>query len=501
VKRLVAIAAALTALAVAPAAQAQFVSIGLSNGARLVSALETKLRLTGAVSVDFHGDEAAGCADSGLCGIAGTVTWDPSGPGSVFAYGYRLHGQRFEGALMLFGSGFSENPQLVTSARVRRTVGGAAPSSLCADAATQEFQGVGSADRLGSSVELALVGEPGADFPVIENFRTRCAGPVAADLRGLLPQRVVTESRLRRGHGRIDFSADRTFSAGGLTGTLHSNVVVHLGRSTELNGRGRSDPVRTHPRRRRALDVSYRIERVSGQVVTGVHGLADPDLCGPLDACGLMGSVTTAPSASAGEAHLNAEATLRHSRGDLRRALGLAPGGPAAGIQTFGYGYWDHDGGTIRSALTRDGDPGGGCSDSQPLNGPGTLSLTFSGRVVHARYGDYQLPPVDGLRTRCPGPGIGDVVGARALAAGTVPLSAFRSRRVTLRLTGGTSYSADGYSGRTRPDVTVVLRRVRVRDYVQVYQVTVGFAKLLARGAPVARVGADTIVRRDWSGG
>jgi hypothetical protein len=72
---------------------------------------------------------------------------------------------------------------------------------------------------------------------------------------------------------------------------------------------------------------------------------------------------------------------------------------------------------------------------------------------------------------------------------------------VTLRLTTGKPYSADGYSGMTRPDVTVVLRRVQVREYVQVYDVPEGFQKLLARTAPVVRIGADTIVRRDRSGG
>lgn len=484
-RRLVALAASLAALAGATSAHGQSIFVVVSNGAPAISSIATQVRISGTVTLDFHGDPAAGCAAAGLCGVSGTVVWDPSGPGQVFSYAYRRRGQRFEGALLSFGQDAFGNAQPTTSARVRRGEGGGAPgpSSLCADGAGQDFQLVSLGERPGSSVEIGLIARAGADFAGPDNFRTRCAGPVSDDVRSLLPRRVVSERALRRGGGVLHFSADRAFSAGGFTGTLHSNVVMHLGRTQDLLEAQRSDePFRTHPVRRRAIDVRYRVERVSGQVVTGVRGLADPDLCGPLDACGLMGTVTTTTRASSGVAGVSALAGLRHSRGELRRAVGLAPGGAPSGVRAFGSAYWEHDAGTIVSALTRDG--AGGCSDAQPVDGAGGLTLAFSRNVVHASYGSSDSFPSDLLRTRCPGPPGAEAAGTGALATGTVPLSAFRRRRVTLRLTTGRSYRADGYRGSTSPDVTIVLRRTGIRQHVEVFQEPDLLQKLLARRIP-----------------
>src|SRR4051812_427108 len=94
---------ALALLAAAPAAHGQASSVIVSDGERTVSGVESRARLTGQIVFDFHGDEAAGCAAEGLCGVSGRVIWDPSGPGSLLAYGYRSHGQRFESAFLQFG--------------------------------------------------------------------------------------------------------------------------------------------------------------------------------------------------------------------------------------------------------------------------------------------------------------------------------------------------------------------------------------------------------------
>jgi hypothetical protein len=231
--------------------------------------------------------------------------------------------------------------------------------------------------------------------------------------------------------------------------------------------------------RRRALDVTYRIESVSGQISTDVHGLADPDLCGPLDACGLMGSVTVAPVASDGEVEISARASMRHSRLDLRRALGLAGGHRARGVLRFGYASWPEQG-TVRSDLTRDGAPD--CSDAGPLSSEGSLDLVYSGNRLDTSYaGD--LFGGDLLRTRCQGPGLVDVARERGLASAKVPLTAFRKPRITLRLAGGIGYAGDGYSGRSHPDMTVVLRRTRVHEYVEVTELD----PLSARASRLAR--------------
>jgi hypothetical protein len=93
------------------------------------------------------------------------------------------------------------------------------------------------------------------------------------------------------------------------------------------------------------------------------------------------------------------------------------------------------------------------------------VSLSFSGGRVDASYeGAGLLGGANLLRTRCPGPASDDLSGP--LASGSFPLSAFRHRRVTLRLTTGTGYTTAGYRGRARPDLTIVLRRTRVKDSV-----------------------------------
>jgi hypothetical protein len=475
VKRAAAVAAACVAVLVAaPAASGQIVIFDIGGNARQVSSIQTNVRVTGTVSVDFRGDEAAGCAAARLCDTSGNVTWDPSGRAQLLAYGYRFGGHRFEGAFLTFGIDEDEGSHIETSARVRRSGGG-----LCADGVAPSFDAVGSRDRPGTSVEIALAGASGSPFPASDHFRTRCAGPTADDLRALLPTHLVSERALRRGHARLDFSGERSFSAGGLTGTLHSTVVLHLGRTTDRQGDGSSDTEPTHRIRRRAIEVSYRIERVSGRVVTHLHGLADPDLCGPLDACGLMGTVTTAPRDTGGLAHLSAQSTLRHSRRELRQAVGLARGGRPAGVQAYGYAQWSRDRGTITSSLARAGSEGSGCSQSVALGPVGALGLAVRGDRVRVTYGDPGSVPSDPLRTRCPGPSGNDVAGSGALASDTLPLRAFGRPRLTLHLSTGRRFRSDGYGGTTDPDVTVVLRRTKVRQYVQSFDVPNGFPKPL----------------------
>jgi hypothetical protein len=136
----------------------------------------------------------------------------------------------------------------------------------------------------------------------------------------------------------------------------------------------------------------------------------------------------------------------------------------------------------VTTELTRAGAQD--CTDSEPLHGEGSVTLGFSARGVRARYETTNnTSGFDPLRTRCPGPGIGDVAGTRGLATALVPRSAFRRRSVTLRLFRGAAYSADGYTGRTQSDLTVVLRRTRIRQHVQVVREP-QFRPLLSRRLP-----------------
>jgi hypothetical protein len=103
--------------------------------------------------------------------------------------------------------------------------------------------------------------------------------------------------------------------------------------------------------------------------------------------------------------------------------------------------------------------------------------------VSAAYYGSDLLVGGDPLRTRCPGPGAADAGAERGLARGTLPLRALAHRRVTLRLTRGGDFGADGYRGSTRADLTVVVRRTRIRHQVRVESVPT-LKQMLARRLP-----------------
>jgi hypothetical protein len=462
-----------------PAAGQSVVSIGLSTGAKLTHAFYADVRLSGSVTVEFHGDSASGCDSTALCDVSGSVSWNPAGRGQLFVLGFRESGQRFEGGFLTLGSESGRGRGPFTSAHVRRAATEGAPAGLCTDIAPHRFGDVELGAQPGTSLSLSLTGA--TDFAQTDAFRTRCAGPVGGDLRALLPVPVLTAGELRRGHRVLDYSAERPFASHGLAGTLRSTVALRIGKTVPLsNDSGNSGPP-IPTRRRRRLQVDYRIERVSGQTVTSVAGLADPDLCGPLDACGLLGTVTVAPQTASGLVQIDATGPLSTSEQDLRRAVGLSAGPRPAGITVYGSGFWGHDSGSVTSGLSRFGVTA--CRDAEPIAGGGALRIDFGRRIVRTGYLG-EPSGADSLRTRCPGPGMADVARSHPLASGAVPLSTFRTPRVTLRLTSGNGFSSDGYSGRASPDVTVVLRRVRISRHVDQEPVFKRLQRLLRRAAP-----------------
>lgn len=441
--------------AVAQAGSFSFV-IETTGGTQGIHAVQSDIKLSGTISVDFHGDAAGGCAAAHLCDVTGTARWNVAGDGAIVAVAFRRHGRRFEQAFLTIGDFSDGEPPLRTSARVRRE---GASGSLCSDAVPGDSTGGGTTTRRGSAAEIKLIDAATGAGDVL---RTRCAGPMAADVAALLPARKIGDRGLLRGHRTLDFSADRTFAAHGLAGTLHSTAQIHVlrGQKLPLDGGGGPIPHATK-RRKRAIQVEYRVERVGGQIATSVHGHSDPDLCGPFDACGLGGTVTTTLAASSGSAYVTASGPIRRTRKELRRAVGLAPGGAPRGLTPSGYVTWERDLGSVVADLTRDGTPA--CADSVPIAGGGFLYLDFRTGRVRASYGAGGfLGGTDILRTRCPGPGGADV--PSSLATGSFPLSVFRHKRVTLRLTKGRGFSNVAYSGRSSPQVTLVLRRTRVRE-------------------------------------
>jgi hypothetical protein len=88
-------------------------------------------------------------------------------------------------------------------------------------------------------------------------------------------------------------------------------------------------------------------------------------------------------------------------------------------------------------------------------------------RRVFARYGRGPGGGLDPFRTRCPGPSLLDVAQDNPLATGNVSRRAFRKRRVVITLSHGRPFDAEPFRGDTRPALTIVLRRVRLRERIE----------------------------------
>ena len=62
------------------------------------------------------------------------------------------------------------------------------------------------------------------------------------------------------------------------------------------------------------------------------------------------------------------------------------------------------------------------------------------------------------LRTRCPGPLLGDTYGLSALATGSIPLTALRRHKIAITLTAPRGTYYDGYSIRLAGAITITIR-------------------------------------------
>jgi hypothetical protein len=180
---------------------------------------------TGTERVQFAGDPAAGCAERGVCGVSGEMTFTPTRPdldtiGTLVRVGKRVAGQAFT-------SGGT------TTAAV--TMQGS--DKPCTDSIFTR-QAVVTFHQSGAKVQALLhgpVGEPplGQDAAV---FASRCAGPRVADLaRSLaLPGEIVPLSALRRRVLTLRLRADTPFSEAGYAGRVVADVRVRLRRDRAL---------------------------------------------------------------------------------------------------------------------------------------------------------------------------------------------------------------------------------------------------------------------------
>ena len=164
--------------------------------------------------VDFHGDAAAGCAERGLCGTSGTITYSFAGSQGGFG---ALIGERhvYVATLVMPGDG-------VVDAHLQAA--GAAP---CHDERHVLLDGLVGQSH-GGRIRLTLhLVDQGLTFgpPTLE---TRCGGPLDQDVAGALPTLDVAVSTLLRPTAHLHLSGTNPFAGGGFAGTVTTDVVVTL---------------------------------------------------------------------------------------------------------------------------------------------------------------------------------------------------------------------------------------------------------------------------------
>jgi hypothetical protein len=411
-------------------------SIGLPGGAKILSETDVPVCLTGQVEVSFSSDALAHCG----CGYVGTDSWQPQGGGDLDVLAYRRHGRRQFDTTLLLGGSISGR-----DAVERRPPTG--QTTACSDTTGADSGGFLSPPVRAGRIVVSLA-QSGAAL-----IGTRCAGPLAVDVAAALPTASISLRRIAHGGAVLDLRGTHPFAAHGLSGVVRSTVVLRLGRARATHPSSPVPSAPGHGQRIRAITVSYRVERLRGSAVADVRTLTDPGQCGPFDACGLSGALTVAPaSAHGGSVSLFAEASAARPRRDLLAAVGLSTHGNPARIGVAGSGEQ-----SLHGTVAADLNQGGECRDQTRLSAASVQLQSHAGRLL------ISLSPVstsgtDPLRTRCPGPELGQ----HALTSATLPRSALRRQVVTVAL-GGNAFGDGPYRVRTHSTMIITLRRVRVR--------------------------------------
>jgi hypothetical protein len=123
-----------------------------------------------------------------------------------------------------------------------------------------------------------------------------------------------------------------------------------------------------------------------------------------------------------------------------------------------GGGNFHTTGQTVAAVSIPGSDP---CSDSLPHSAD---SFQFTRRGDKITVGFHGAEPDSGadyLNTRCPGPGEVDLTSARALPTGTFPVNSFKSKHVTIVLSGQKPFTAGGFTGTASWNVVFGLTRSR----------------------------------------
>lgn len=410
------------------------------GGGKVVGETLVPYTATGALTVTFQGEPAAGCSVDGDCVYSGTESWSAAPGGQIDVIRIRDHGRTRDSV-----SGFdfgNQNGTTETAAVVARALTGG---------------GVARCSDTGSPVDgiSSIVTNHGdvADFQPLQAgsslMSTRCAGPTDAELAPFSPRAALSIGALQRGERTVNLSESRSVTTGGYGGTLSSTIVLHLGTPHRQSLSPGPLPPGSKPVRMRLTSESLTITAVTGTLRANVTGVANPEVCALLDSCGSAGTLMITPHAVNGSGELAVTDRTAVPLALDRAALGLGPRPASGGLPAEGGITWRDTG----MAPTTFGQAG------SPCTGTGTISNGFLTLAAHGDQLDSQYRAGGPLRDECPGP----ILAQDILATATVPRSLLGHRTFTLHLRAAGPISDQGYDIQLSGALSVRVRRGPVR--------------------------------------
>jgi hypothetical protein len=395
--------------------------------------------VTGSGSVWLTWQSRAGsCEAVGLCGIAGSVRYSPHQIEATFARA----GHRWK---LDFVSAEDANSSIVRESRSQP----GQPDGTCIDSiGTDLIDGL--VARSASRGQWATVGLGGyypEDGPLSAG---RCAGPLPVDIASALPSAPFRVGRA------IDLRATRTFAVGPFAGRVVSSLVLHAG-SIHVDHSSQTSPGPPNPTVFAVVTVPYRIDSATGGFDATLAGDGTSG-CGIVDACGTSGRLDFSLTGLAGTTMtIEGAKPLRPGQRYTRaQAISDLQSG-----RLFNFGGFDQAR-TIRrltaETLSRLGSDTP-CQDSSTGPAPDFRADSAGTNLRFAVDGESIGGLGDLMRTRCPGPGLSDVVGQRPILAGTIPMSSIGSDQLQPTLTATGSFDTGAWTGSRGGSMNVTLTR------------------------------------------
>ena len=215
---------------------------------------------SGALTITWHGDPARGCAEAGVCDLAGSVTLAPDIGGDQVS--------ESPGNSVLAGIGTRSRTRRCASCAARPTIRSGSASTASGPSSCR-WATAARGPRASSS--------PASACPFSGALpANRCGGPLGADLTRALPAVSVRARDLRRPDVKLDFSGRRPFASGAFSGEVSSALVfrAHVSRVADRIDAGRRPrPVRSRKRRFAAVDLEYRMTPGPDPLAIAFRGL------------------------------------------------------------------------------------------------------------------------------------------------------------------------------------------------------------------------------------